>query len=79
MTEYICQHRYESTNGQSAVTIEQGDHGLYRFTVWRWAPAEDDGSEFDHAYWIPSLCSGLYSTLGEVIKAAEAEVGWLQL
>jgi hypothetical protein len=78
MTEYSCQQRYESPDGQSAVTIEEGDHGLCSFTVWQWMAAQGDGSEFDHSYWSPSRCGGLYATLGEATEAAKAEVNWLK-
>lgn len=78
MTEYSCQQRYESPDRQSAVTIEAGDHGLHRYTVWKWVAVQGDGSEFDFADWVPSRESGLYADSGEAKAAAKADVDWLQ-
>lgn len=78
MTEYSCQQRYERLDRQSAVTIEAGDHGLHRYMVWKWVAAQGNGSQFDHAYWVPSRESGLYASSGEAKAAAKAEVDWLQ-
>ena len=77
MTEYSCQQRFESPDGQSAVTIEDGDHGLSRFTIWHGVVARGDDSDFDHAYWVPSRYSGLFATSGEAMEAARAELDWL--
>jgi hypothetical protein len=77
MTEFSCQQRFESPDGQSAVTIEDGDHGLSRFTIWHWIVARGDNSDFDHAYWAPSRYSGLFATSAEAMEAARAELDWL--
>lgn len=70
--------RYESADSQNALTVEEGDNGLCRFTLWSWVPALGDGSEWDHACWSPIRCSGLYATAEEADKAAKAEVDWLR-
>jgi len=78
MTEYRDRQRYESPDGQSAITIEEGDHGLWRFTIWKWVAVQDNEDEFDHAYWLPSLSSGLYATAAEATAAARSRIDWLR-
>lgn len=79
MAVYRDLERYESPDRQSALTIEEGDDGRCRFTLWKWVPAVGDGGEFDHAYWSPNGYSGLYATAHEAEEAAKAEVDWLRL
>jgi len=78
MTEYRDRLRYESPDGQSAITIEQSDHGLWRFTVWKLVAAQGDEDEFDHAYWLPSFESGLYAAAAEATAAARTQVDWFR-
>ena len=78
MTEYRDRRRFESPDRQSALTIEEGDHGLCRFTVWMWAAAQEGGDEFDHAYWAIDRRSGLYPTATEAEEAARSEVDWFR-
>ncbi|MBX9460983.1 MAG: hypothetical protein KL785_07780 [Brevundimonas sp.] len=59
------------------LTVEEGGDGLCRFTLWKWALALGDGSEWDHGCWSPIRYSGLYPTAQEADEAAKAEVDWL--
>lgn len=78
MAAYRDLKRYESPDGQHALTVAAGDNGLFCFTLWKWVPALGDGSQWDHAYWSPAIESGLYATAEEADEAAKAEVDWLR-
>lgn len=78
VTEYRYRQRYQSPDGQAALTLEEGDHGLWRFTVWKWVETQGDHSEFEHAYWLPSFQSGLYAAVAEATAAARTQVDWFR-
>lgn len=76
MTMYIEINRFESPDGQAALTIEQGDHGLWRFIRWKLYNPAPDIPELGEAVWVPSKWSGLYESECEAEVGAFAEVYW---
>ena len=57
-----CLHarRVESLSGKAAVTVEQGDHGQWRYVGWTWSDA-DPTDPYSSPGWSVSCFSGLYA------------------
>lgn len=70
--------RHASPDGQLEVTVEEGDHGLSRFTLWRLYDPAPDIPELGGPTWIPAETSGLFRTVADAEKAASATFGWLK-
>ena len=77
MTDYRERLRHVRPDGQSEVTIEEGDHGLFSFTVWRLYDPAPDIPEVGGPTWVPSKTSGLYATLADAEAAAASECTWV--
>ncbi len=76
MTDYRERMRHRSPDGRSEVTVEEGDHGLCRYTIWRLYDPAPDIPEIGGATWVPSETSGFYQTLAEAEAAASATCTW---
>lgn len=77
MTDYRERMRHTSPDGQSEVTVEEGDHGLCRFTIWRLYDPAPDIPEVGVPTWVPSETSGLYQTVADAEAAASASCTWI--
>lgn len=78
MTEYRERMRHASPDGQLEVTVEVGDHGLCRFTLWLLYDPAPDVPELGGPTWIPSKTSGFYQTVADAEEAAFASYAWLK-
>ena len=79
MTIYAETERHESPDGGSAVTIERGDHGLWRYVQWEWKHPDPDLPDITEFSWYPTHWSGLFANADEVRAAAIAETAWLRV
>lgn len=79
MTEYRERLRHSSPDGQFKVTVEEGDHGLSRFTLWRLYDPAPDIPELGGPTWVPAKTSGFYHTVALALEAASANFSWLKV
>lgn len=79
MTEYREWMRQVSPDGHSEVTVEVGDHGLCRFTIWRLYDPAPDIPEVGGPIWVPKETSGFYETVADAKAAAGAVCPWLKM
>jgi hypothetical protein len=72
MTDYRERKRVVRADGLAQLTLEEGEHGLCRFVIWK-----HYNPELGDLAWVPSRVSGFYPSTIEAEAAAAAEVDWL--
>ena len=77
MTTYVEHKRIESYDGLKAVTLEQGDHGLWRFVTWKFSDPAPDIPEVGGPCWMLDDFSGFYQSLADAQAAVYNELGWI--
>ena len=78
MRKYVEFKRVESPDGLKAVTLEEGDHGLWRFVTWKFYDPAPDIPEVGGPAWMLDGFSGFYASLAEADAAIMAELPWLK-
>jgi hypothetical protein len=71
MTEYRERSWLTNSDGLRAISVEQGDHTLWRYVEWRWYHPYPENPAVDPT-WSPTHWSGFYDSQAEVERGARA-------